>query len=128
MTRLQLSPGVLDAIKSTSRIASQPAAAANRTRILVLTMGLRVLVPGPSSSKNKSANHLHRVTGVVTAGMNTLAYLTQNNRHLQLHSIPSHQRTTMIGRRRTIITCLNHKGRLSPANPSPEYTTTLLQV
>ena len=83
--RLHLTPDVLAAIRcmSLSVIQHEAAATVNHTRqILALRVDLKVLVPVPSTSRTKSANHLHQTTVIATVGMSPEEYLTRSILHL----------------------------------------------
>lgn len=79
---LRLTPDILAAIRciSLSVTKHETAATVNHThQILALKVDLKVL--DPLTSRTKSANHLHRTTGIVTIGM-TEEYLARSILHL----------------------------------------------
>jgi hypothetical protein len=127
MTRLQPTPDVQGAIRSTYRIVNQRAVIASHTRILARLMGLMALAFAPLWSKIKSVNPLLPATGI-TVGVSHRVLPIQNMRRPYPHNTPSHLCPSLTERHHTIITTHNLKDPLSPVNRILAYTTTLLRV
>jgi hypothetical protein len=127
MTRLQHTPDVQGAIRSTYRIANQQAVIVSHTRILVRLTGLMGVASAPLWSKIKSVNRLRPVTGI-TVGMNHPAFPIQNMRRPYPRNIPSHPFPTLTERRHAIITTHNLRDHLRPVNITLAYITTLLRA